>query len=193
MRAFFCLPVVPSVRTALAAASEAIERKLDGRTSVSWVRPANYHVTVRFLGEIDPMGTVALEQAARDAAGTVSTFTLPFDRVSCFPSIERPRVLWIGGDAPKTFRELCVRLNRRLQALDYPADRIDDLAHVTLARFKTVRSGEVGNAIRQIGAPALSCRIDRLVLMESRLTPSGAVYAPLFEVPLTSEDQRHAV
>ena len=66
MRAFFCLPLDEDVRAAIGRAAERIQRQ--SRMAATWVEPANYHVTLRFLGDIDPELTVELRDLAVRAA-----------------------------------------------------------------------------------------------------------------------------
>lgn len=182
MRAFFCLPIDPRVAAAVDRIARWIRDATDMRAS--WVRSENYHVTVRFLGEIDPPFTGELEAAARRITRTLEPFDLSLEQVGCFPSVERARVLWIGGDAPPAYRGLASSLRYELSRLDVPPDRKPVVAHVTLARIKGRPDPSLAEVVRRCDVPDdLATRADRLTLMESVLTPTGAVYTPLFTTP----------
>lgn len=179
MRAFFCIPIESGVRSAIDRIARGIRDAVDMRAG--WVRVANYHVTLRFLGEIDALLTVDLERIARRVAGALEPFILRLDRLGCFPSMERPRVLWIGGETPPVFHGLAASLNHELGTLDFPSERKPAVAHVTLARIKGRPDPRLRGILRENGLETdLEVRADRIVLMESTLAPNGAVYAPLF-------------
>ena len=178
MRAFFCIPLGPEIAAAIGRIAASLRRAT--AVHARWVRTENYHVTLRFLGEIDPLLTVDLEQAARRICAKRAPFGLPLDRIGAFPSIERARVLWVGGDAPE-FLGLTSSLHRELDRLGFPAERKSDLAHVTLARIKDRPDRRLAEALFENTADAgLAVVADRIALMQSELTPSGAVYTPLF-------------
>jgi 2'-5' RNA ligase len=179
MRAFFCIPLESNVAASIDHIACEVREATDLRAR--WVRAGNYHLTLRFLGDIDPLLTVDLERIARHVTERLKPFTLTLDRLGCFPSLERPRVLWIGGEAPPVFHGLTSSLHHELQRLDFPPERKPSVAHVTLARIK----GRPGLGLRRIlddlhSTSRLQVRADRIALMESVLAPTGAVYTPLF-------------
>jgi len=182
MRTFLCIPINAGLRHALAQVSTDLRRQV--RTPASWVRPENYHVTVRFLGEIEPILTVDLEAICRRIAQGIPAFNLTIDRLGAFPTPARPRVLWAGGDAPASFSELSTVLNYELGGLGFPEERKETVAHITLARLKAPDDGSVDRAFRAAGRLVPQTVLaDRLVLMESQLGPDGSSYTPLFSRP----------
>ncbi len=179
MRAFFCIPLPADVRASFNRTAGAIRAEMTMRAS--WVRPENYHVTLRFLGEIDPLLTVDLEEAARRIVRRIEPFPLVFDRLGCFPSVERARVLWLGGDAPPQFLGLAASLHHELERLGFPPERKATVVHATLARIKGNPDPKLPG-ILAASRPETSSEVvaGRIVLMESVLAPDGAIYSPLF-------------
>ena len=185
MRTFLCIPIEDDLRNHISSVAEELHARVDARAS--WVQPENYHVTVRFLGEIDPMLTVDLKEACREVTGQIRSFDISVDRVGGFPNLDSPRVLWAGGRAPTPFRNLLSRLDDELSQLGFPHARVDSLAHITIARIKGRVHTPLTGALGEITQPGWTLRADRLVLMESLLTPRGAIYSPLFTLPLAEE------
>ncbi|MDD5220765.1 MAG: RNA 2',3'-cyclic phosphodiesterase [Candidatus Bipolaricaulis sp.] len=183
MRAFFCLPIDAGLR---AEADRVASRLRRGTTMpASWVRPENYHITVRFLGEIEPALTASLEEAARHVSRATAPFELRVDEVGAFPSIDRARVLWVGGAANSAFERLVRSLERHLGELGFPPEREPAVAHLTIARIKGRPDVRLPRLMEALGPlPSHSLHVDRLVLMESRLSPRGPAYDPLFSAPL---------
>lgn len=187
MRTFLCLPIDSPLRKAIAELSVQLQQMVHSRAS--WVRSENFHVTVRFLGEIDPMLTLKLEQLCGTITKQTAPFDLSIDRLGAFPSPQRARVLWTGGEAPFEFATLVSAINEGLIQLGFPEERKKPVAHVTLARIKGRADQSIERAIRSlVDQLGWTLRVNTLVLMESRLTSHGAVYNPLFTLPLGDGD-----
>lgn len=183
MRAFFCIPLTECVRRRVARTASRLRAQAE--MHASWVRPENYHLTIRFLGEIDPALTGNLDRLAVGVAGETGPFDVSLDRLGGFPSLERARVLWAGGDAPAEYTRLVEAVNDRLRDLGFGPERKATIAHVTLARIKGRPDPKLRSIVEHTQSfDAEQLRVDRLVLMESRLTPSGAIYELLSETRL---------
>jgi 2'-5' RNA ligase len=179
MRTFLCIPIDAPLREALSNLSGELRSLV--RVRASWVKAENFHVTLRFLGEIDPMLTIELQQLCRVVTKRIRPFNLSIDRLGMFPSPERPRVLWAGGEAPSTFLDLASFLNHELVKIGFSKERKPAISHITLARIKGRADQSIGEAISSLGRlPGWTLHADRLMLMESRLSSHGAAYTPLF-------------
>src|SRR5687767_434529 len=139
------------------------------------------HLTLHFFGVADP----PLEQRIMEALAVPvreRSFVVSFDTLGFFPERGSPRVLWLG------MREGAAELRgvqRRLhEDLGLPPGEGPFKPHLTLARFRErVSRGKLAK-IADIRASAGPCRIDRVTLYESRLSPKGPTYVKLAEAPL---------
>jgi 2'-5' RNA ligase len=190
MRAFFCLPVDRASRDRL----QRLATGLQGRTRsrARWVDPANYHVTLRFLGEIEPELCTALHEVARTVAAATPPLSLHVDRLSGFPDPRKPRVVWAGGTAPDAFRRALRMLDEGLDALGFPRGREESAFHITLARLRGRPDEGLCRGLDALGAEAWRFTADELVLMESVLRRDGARYDPLFTLALAGDRGRDA-
>jgi len=183
MRAFFCIPIPDPLRGRLHDTAERLRSNTKMRAS--WVPRQNYHITLRFLGDIDPVLSVNLDELCRILWKDITPFECSLDRVGAFPDADRARVLWVGGEARPPFRRLMQALSTGLVDLGFPRVKIDSLVHVTLARVKDRPDPALPELISRLNPiEPLKMMIDRVVLMESLLTQRGAVYSPLFSVGL---------
>src|SRR5919202_5112379 len=92
----FCAVELPDgVKSRVA---EHVRRLRDGfpRVRASWERPEKLHITLKFLGEIEPSRVEALSLAAERAARQINSFTLSIEGAGAFPPRGLPRVLWLG-------------------------------------------------------------------------------------------------
>ncbi len=152
-----------------------------------WVAPERVHVTVRFIGEIPPETFDAVCEALARPVGETGPLDLVLQGLGAFPSLRRPRVLWVGlaGDVAG-LAGAAREVNGRLEGLGLPGEARPFRPHVTLARAKGP-SGMDGleRALKAIGVyQGPGFRVTRLTLYESRLKPGGPEYIPRRAVPL---------
>ncbi len=177
MRLFYCLELPAPVQAELARIVQPL-RMAEAR--VTWVRPENFHVTVKFLGELTAVD--ALKALGGQIAPLFHKFELTFDTVGAFPSNRRPRVLWVGCcRAPQAIFDLQARFERELTKMGFEAER-HFAPHVTVGRVRdehTARVAQFSQIISQIKPFACRAPIAGVTLMESRLSPGGAMYTPV--------------
>ncbi|MDR7434312.1 MAG: RNA 2',3'-cyclic phosphodiesterase [Armatimonadota bacterium] len=152
-----------------------------------WVQPQNLHFTLRFLGEL-PLAEVAKAKiAVREAGRRASPFAIHLKGVGAFPSLERPQVVWIGvGEGEAELARLAEAVSLSLARYHFPKEDRPFTAHLTLGRLKTSRNwGDLVRLLRSLkDVDVGDQRVEAMVVMESRLTPSGPIYTPLETVLL---------
>jgi 2'-5' RNA ligase len=152
------------------------------------VAPENAHVTLKFLGEVDPDRRDAVEDAlgtAVDAAG-VDPFGLTVGGYGVFPSTEYISVVWAGVEAggPELTR-LHEAVERETTALGFDAADHEFTPHVTLARMDDARGkAAVRRLVREADPTVGSVDVSEIRLTESTLTEDGPVYDTVARVPL---------
>ncbi len=110
--------------------------------------------------------------------------------MGAFPSIRRPRVIWIGvthnADA---MRELKIMTEDKLGNLGYPLERREFTPHATIARVRTVKNRDA--ILRNLEAVSHesvgTMLVDAIRMTKSTLTPSGPIYETLWEIKATKE------
>ena len=183
-RLFLAVDIDDPVREAIARLTTDLRQRMDPHFKIAWVRPDRMHLTLHFFSDAD----AAMEDRIRRALSTPlpqAPFNMSLRKLGLFPSSGAPRVLWLG--IQEGFTELC-RLNEALHVVagapNQAAPRF--VPHLTLGRFKNrVARGPLEEILR-ISAAAGSCRIDRVTLYESRLSPAGPTYLRLAEALLTA-------
>jgi len=118
----------------------SIAERLNARGLVArYERTEKLHVTLAFLGWVDPEMVGPITSAMETVALQQHSFTLRLDRVGAFPHERKPRVVWVGShEQGKTFREVAHALRIAYEDLGFPFDK-DAVAHVTIARVKEPR------------------------------------------------------
>ncbi len=166
----------------------AMERQLDeAGVGLRWTKPANLHFTLKFLGEI-PLAQVAKAKVAtREAAEGVPPFLISLATLGAFPSLQRPRVVWVGVEQGRELLQaLADRLEERLEHYRFELEQRQFQAHLTLARIRDSREwGNVVRALTQYKAVEVgSQQVETIVVMESQLSPKGPTYTRVEEVRL---------
>jgi len=177
-RVFVAVPLDEETRHRLAHLVRTRVVVMPGRP----VPPDNWHLTLRFLGEVDEVGLDRL-RAAFDEADLGAAFGLRWGPLSAFPRASRAAVLWIGIDGEVTaLHALSERVDAALEVAGHPPEDRPFSPHLTISRM---RPEEDVRAVIGDGAPlGVSMRVDRVAMYESRLGRGGAKYAVLEEYPL---------
>jgi 2'-5' RNA ligase len=181
MRLFAGIPIVDAARTEIVA---LLGRLRESPLPVRWVHDEGLHLTLKYYGEVAPERLDVIAEAVRFSGQDTGPLDLRLDELGAFPSLVRPRVLWIGIDAPPALELLYDRLERGGEAIGFAPEGVPFRPHVTLGRVREghrVPQGgleEFGGALTRV--PFLATR---LVLYESLLTTQG----PRYEARLTLE------
>lgn len=153
-----------------------------GVLGARWIEPSDYHVTLRFIGDVDL-------RAAREIAETLAeirraSVTIRFEGLG-----------WFGGDKPRAIvarvkpnpalTELQAEHERRLRRIGLAPDPRNFTPHVTLARLRSVGPAAVADYLTVRGAlaaPAFEAR--RFVLYSARDSVGGGPYVVEADYPL---------
>jgi len=184
LRAFLAIEPSEAARRAAAEAASAI-RRAPGGDSVRWVRPEALHVTLRFLGDIDPELVPRLEACVGADLRPLAPFALRLGGVGGFPNPRRPRVVTLGLEPEEPLAELASAVERGVVAAGCEPESRPFRGHLTLGRARG-RSARVTGAVT---ATPESFRVEEVVLFQSRLGPGGAKHTPLARFPLEGKPQ----
>jgi RNA 2',3'-cyclic 3'-phosphodiesterase len=180
-RLFVALRLPPFIRQILLAT-------MGGISGARWQREDQLHLTLRFIGEVDRHRAADIHAAL--GAVHHSSFDLALNGVGLFDRRGVPEVVWAGVAPQAPVAALHKKVDQALARVGIPPDQRAFLPHITLARLKT-SSGTVRDMIEGSGglsSPAF--RIDDFVLVESRLTPDGAVYTDVETYALSARSSR---
>ncbi len=184
MRLFVGVPIVDEARREIVA---LLGRLREGDWPVRWVHDEGLHLTLKFFGEVAPERLEVIEEAVRIAGRNTGALELRLDGIGAFPSAVRPRVLWVGVEAPPALELLYDRVERGAEAIGFPPEGAPFRPHVTLGRVREghrLPSGGLEDAGHSLQpAPFLG---SRLVLYESVLTTQGPRYEPRLTLELAT-------
>jgi 2'-5' RNA ligase len=188
VRTFIALPLSPEPAAELMAFYDRLRRRF-ASDLVRWTPPEQWHLTLRFLGDVAPEEWLALETALRQAGATQAAFQMQWTGLGGFPGLDAPRVIWLGlaGELDR----LAVLQEKVSQATAPWGSHRESQKfhpHLTLGRVKLDNPGDRRRIGERLSSLPFPCRCrwhaDQVILMRSELTPNGAVHVPMAVVPL---------
>ena len=192
IRTFVAIELPAEIRDLLADRQDELRALLDGaERAVRWSRPEGVHLTLQFLGDVPLEAIAAILGAVRAGCAGATPVALRLGNVGAFPTIERPRVLWLGLDGDtRQLQTLQDGIAKQLGALGYKPDK-QFQPHITLGRVRDrVTKDElagISQALSHAGkrpTSRTSFTAHHVSLMKSDLRPGGAVYTALGVVGL---------
>lgn len=185
-RTFIALEAVDQVH---AAAVVAIDRlRSAAGDGVKWVAPDNLHWTLQFLGDLTDVEMAEVCLRTVRAAAQVEGFTLEARGVGAFPSIQRPRTLWLGaGEGAERVVQLHAAIEAAIRSLGFRSEHRQFVPHLTLGRAN--RGGDRGGLLAERLA-ALgdydggAMGVDAVTVYASELGRDGPAYHVLARAPL---------
>lgn len=188
LRTFIAVDIPSPIQKAIQQATSSLRRTL-GASLVRWVEVENIHLTLKFLGNVSPANVELLRQILHTEANLVPVFDLQIGGFGSFPSLRRPRVLWVGIQAPAELEALYRGIESACTRLGYESESRDFSPHLTIGRVRPDLSAadqqKIFRALEHFHIDSLgSARVDSVHLYKSDLKPSGPVYTKLFSAPL---------
>lgn len=162
--------------------AEALNMLRGGLPGARWIERENYHITLRFLGDID-------DRMANDAASILAdirkpAFNLHFDGLASFGG-RKPRSVYAQVAAEPALNELQDEHERLMRRIGLEPETRKFTPHVTLARLRATSSLDVADYLSARGffrtAPF---PVTRFVLFSSRASTGGGPYVVEESYPL---------
>ena len=182
VRTFVCLQLPPLARDRLAATQQRLR---ETGAQVSWVRPHNIHLTLKFLGSVPPERLQDVVRGVRRAAVPAPPIPLELTELGCFPNRRAPRIIWAGlKQLPGELEFLQQRVEKELVAAGFSPQSRPFSPHFTLGRVRSVRNiRKLLVAIQAERLEPLRFQANEIVVMGSQLHPGGALYTPISRIP----------
>lgn len=176
VRAFVAVFPPPEIRAAAVAGARETVRRLGDRPGnrVRWIEPGNVHLTLKFLGDVREETLGDLCAPLGETCAKHAPFDVGLVGLGAFPSARRARILWVGvGAGSDQLRALAADIDATLASLGFEREKRPYAPHLTLGR---VRGRPASFDLPSDASDRLVFQVHRVELVESTLTPEGAVY-----------------
>lgn len=191
VRVFIAVSLPEEIHDNLSTISVQLKKRL-GEGVVRWVRPANIHLTLRFLGEIPARDLAQLNAGLEEPVAQHATFPLTVHKIGVFPNLHSPRVIWVGLKDSKALVALHNTVEMEMRKLGYDSEERPFSAHLTLGRInqsasmqQTMHCGEVISdcTVGELG----SFIVESVDIYRSELNAGGSIYTRLHTLSLQKE------
>lgn len=187
MRAFIAIELPREIKDLLARIQTQLKT---AEADVKWAEPANIHLTLKFLGEIDEQKKESIIQIIKDTAEGKNSFSLRLSSAGAFPNTEYPRVLWIGIDEGSSeTTKIAEELEEKLEKIGLPKDKKKFSCHITIGRVKSGNNrlklaGKIKKISAELNEKSLEFKAEKITLFKSTLSSKGPTYEAIHETNL---------
>ena len=165
-----------------------LHNRLKGSGStISWTKPANIHLTLKFLGDTDNEIIDEIAAELQQAVQTITDFKINVKGTGAFPNFKRPRVIWIGAKSDgDQLQRLAEQVETCMENFGFEKENRRFSAHLTLGRVKDIKGIEpVMEKLKsyeefEVGSFA----VKEFYLIKSELNPAGSIYTTLKKIVL---------
>lgn len=189
LRLFVAIAVPPEVRASMKEAQVRLREECPAK-AVAWTRSEQFHLTLKFLGNVAETQVAALREAIDEVCHGFGPMRIRAEGLGAFPDLRFPRVVWVGLKEPAGRLE---KLQREIETAtrcftNEPAEKHFN-GHVTIGRAKRINRREA-----QVLGAMLAKDSDRLFgewlaegleLVQSVLSAEGARHTPLQTFPFS--------
>jgi RNA 2',3'-cyclic 3'-phosphodiesterase len=151
----------------------------------SFVRPSNYHLTLKFLGDTEETLVSAIESKLEEI--NLSSMPFNFSNSGVFPKISNVRVVWYGVEA-KGLIELAGQIDALTSSFGFAKEDKPFVAHLTLVRIKEKKPVNLEQTLDLLPKPPKNQHFVSLEFIKSELNPNGSIYTPLWQRKLKGEN-----
>ncbi|MFY9557288.1 MAG: RNA 2',3'-cyclic phosphodiesterase [Blastocatellia bacterium] len=175
VRTFICIEIPESLKERIDRLQKDLQHV---EAPISWTRPSNIHLTLKFLGNVDASRIERVSKAVVRAATGISPFEVEINGAGCFPSPRNPRVLWVGLPViPEALQQLYRNIEDELAGESFDREARKFSPHLTIGRIRSPRNSvRVAEALIAAGFEPERFEVPQVIVMRSDLKPTGSIY-----------------
>ena len=184
IRIFIAIEIPSSIKEKISDFQEELKKE---HARISWVKPDNIHITLKFLGNVTEDKIDAIGNAVEIAVAQIKSFQIEITNVGAFPNYEKPRVIWVGAQSESDLLKITAKqIDNELHQLGFELEKRSFKAHLTLGRVKGLHGidGVINKLKQGQGFKGGSFKVHEIVVMRSDLKPTGAVYTSLKRITI---------
>ena len=187
MRVFIAIELPEAVKKEMSRVQNKI---MNTANKIKWVSYASMHITLKFLGEIKEKRLNKVFEAVERITIERDSFSIEIKGAGIFPDKGSPRVIWIGiKEGSIELTQMAKELEKKLSEQGFPQEGKKWMPHITLGRVKQLKDEEIIRKLitEERHTPGGKAKVKEVTVMQSHLTPRGAIYSSLQRFSLRGE------
>ena len=183
-RAFIAIDLSEDIILRIRETSSGLQDRM-GELPVRWIPAENVHLTLKFLGDVSATNVKRLAEIIRRVSLAHECFEISVGSLGVYPNMRRPRVIWLGVEAPQSLYAIQRGVDQETSRLGYETKEQDFSPHLTIGRvsrgadyreLKAIGDSLEAETVGFLGA----ARVERVNLYRSDLKPTGAEYSVMY-------------
>jgi 2'-5' RNA ligase len=179
IRIFLAITLPDEIKSALADASRKLQTS---SADVKWVKSENFHITIKFLGDVKPDMLNTITECIRAVLCEVKSFNVRISGVGAFMKSGAPNIIWAGIQQDSgRLGTISGKIDDSLSTLGFEKENRSFSAHITLGRARSARGAEKLRdlliSMKDINIGFM--KVNSISIMKSDLKPDGPVYSIL--------------
>ena len=152
-----------------------------------WELSEKFHLTLKFLGDVEESKLRALSQKLQENVSSVSDFSITLSTLGAFPFIQHPKILWIGAVQHEQLQLLAATVDETASIFGIAREQRPFHAHVTLGRVKQDRRVHgLTEVLKSIMFQPIIVECNEVQVVASQLRPFGSVYSTFHSIRFKS-------
>jgi 2'-5' RNA ligase len=159
----------------------SLQEKLK-ETGVKMTFPKAFHITLKFLGEVDEKKVDNLKEVLKKVK--FEPFKAKVKDIGVFPSETYIRVVWVGLEDGKHMAEIQKQVEDLMAKEGFKKEEREFVAHITIARIRVIKDEnkkDFSEFVKNIKIKEKEVDIKNFKLIKSELTKTGAIYEDVEE------------
>ena len=175
MRAFIAIDFSKEVKKEILD----VQKKVAGRSSKANFTPEeNFHLTLRFIGEVDEYGMESLAEAVQETGQRFKSFDMTLGNIGFFPRGDKS-IVWLGIEKNKSLEILFANLEKNLMRQGFAKERQGLTPHITIGREVALKTS-YDKLKAEVDMQPINIKVDSITLMESVRKGPRLIYKPVF-------------
>ena len=179
IRCFIAIEIPEPIQNELVRIQERLRCQIE---KASWVKPGNIHLTLKFLGDINPENIESIGKAVEEVASRHYSFLLHIGGIGAFPNLARPRVIWAGVRVGVEHTSaLAEAINLALSKHGFPLETKKFNPHLSIGRLREkINLKPYANQYLQYDSiNGAEMTVGAISLIRSQLDSRVAIYSTL--------------
>lgn len=192
IRVFFAIELSDELKTQVGDYIHTLKKQLKSH-AIRWTKPANLHITLQFLAEVNLQHIpLLLENVKKEITHIKKKLLITIEDLHFFPNPFRPRVIVLTLSSQQELAEVSAHIGLGIKTTHYPIEERSFHGHLTLGRLKHPHFDLA--AVSSVNKPLFAAiQVDHVVLFQSEPDASGAQYTVLERLPFALNDDHQDI